>query len=40
MSPVGLALLFDQAGGQLNGKMQKVVDEYKINNPLGEKLIE
>ena len=32
-SPVGLALLFDRAGGHLNARMRDVIDTCEINTP-------
>ena len=33
MSPVGLALLFDRAGGHLNARMRDVIETWEINTP-------
>ena len=33
MTPVGLALLFDRAGGHLNVRMRNVIDKWEINTP-------
>ena len=33
MSKVGLALLYERAGGSLTGKMAKSVEESKVTNP-------
>ena len=38
MSPVGLALLFDRAGGHLNAKMRNVIDKWDISTPYWEVL--
>ena len=38
MSPVGLALLFDRAGGHLNVNMRNVIDKWEITTPHWEML--
>ena len=38
MSPVGLALLFDRAGGHLNANMRNVIDSWEISTPHWEVL--
>ena len=40
MSPVGIAMLFDRAGGQMTSKMCDVVEEMKVNEPHAQKLID
>jgi len=40
MSSVGIAMLFDRAGGQMTSKMCDVIEEMKVNEPNAQKLID
>ena len=40
MSPVGIALLFDRAGGKLTGKIGEVIEEEDVKSVHAQRLIE
>ena len=40
MSSVGIAMLFDRAGGQMTSKMCDVIEEMKVNEPNAQRLID